>query len=86
MDFDFENHESKLVVYPNPAQNTIQVFTGKRDQRSDITVYNMFGHEKMSVKNIQKSSDPIVSVDISSLQNGVYIVKTGQSVTKFYKN
>lgn len=86
VDFDFENHESKLVVYPNPAQNTIQVFTGKREQRSDITVYNMFGHEMMSVKNIQKSSDPIVSVDISSLQNGVYIVKTGQSVTKFYKN
>ncbi len=83
---DINNTDSQLVVYPNPTQNTVYVAFGSKEQKNDITFYNMIGQEVMNVKGNRNMDNPIVSIDISSLRSGVYFVKSGQSVTKFYKN
>jgi Secretion system C-terminal sorting domain len=79
---DFEI--SKINMYPNPAKNELNI-----DSASDIenvSIFNLLGQEVIS-KSINNKS---VSLNISDLQSGVYIVKTSienkTSTSKFIKN
>lgn len=64
------NLASSLKVYPNPANNVITVDSFKTIE--SITIVNLLGQEVIS-KNTNSDS---VTLDISSLQNGIYILKT----------
>jgi hypothetical protein len=61
---------SSLKVYPNPANNVITVDSFKTIE--SITIVNLLGQEVI-LKNTNSES---VTLDISSLQNGIYILKT----------
>ena len=64
----------KMRVYPNPSNNRIYILGATES----IAVFNMMG-QKVYTEN------QINSVDISSWENGIYFVKSGNSVVKIIK-
>jgi len=72
------SHTNKMSIYPTPANNTLY-FNAKND--GDIFIYNNTGVLVLHQK-IHTNKNNISSINISSLPNGFYILKTG---TKSYK-
>ena len=74
---------SKFKLYPNPASNVINIEATADVQ--NISVYNLLGQEVMN----RQTSGTSVSLDVSSLNAGVYVIKTmidgNVSSTKFIK-
>jgi len=62
--------DGNFEIFPNPASENITVQSSKNIDH--IAVYNVLGQEVVS-KNPSASS---VKINISNLQNGLYIVKT----------
>jgi len=72
-----ELKEKKLIIYPNPAQNQIQIAINQQGAMvKQIIVYNISG------KEIQRrtANSYLVNMDISRLAKGVYIVKVESSL------
>jgi len=75
-----------LSLYPNPAQDYLQLDLGVVANNASVSVIDLQGRSLMniSLRNVQKHS-----LDISGLSNGVYLLKliNGQKVTnaKFVK-
>jgi len=61
--------KEQLVVYPNPAKNTLTVQTSKATMASHYEIYSINGRKVMQV------NAPNKNIDISSLDAGVYIIK-----------
>lgn len=74
--------ELPLMLYPNPAQNSI-VIEGTTDDLSSISIYNVLG-QQMPTKSLEQTSQKI-SIDISSYESGLYFVKSNQGDLKFSK-
>ncbi len=74
---------SKVKLYPNPASNVLNIEATADVQ--NISVYNLLGQEVMN----RQTSGTSVSLDVSSLNAGVYVIKTmidgNISSTKFIK-
>ena len=68
-----------LQVYPNPASDRITVLTGRHNPET-MTIYNTNGQVVMQQTVTMESS-----IDISSLQQGVYIVRCGARSAKLIK-
>jgi len=64
----------KMRVYPNPSNNRIYILGATEG----VAIFNMMG-QKVYTEN------QINSVDISSWKNGIYFVKSGNSVVKIIK-
>ena len=73
--FESEFIKSKIKVFPNPSKNTITI-TGTE---FSSYIINIMGQQIYSFYGDQK-------IDISSWNNGVYFVKSGNSVVKFIKD
>ena len=86
---DNENFPTKpfnIVVYPNPAGNTLHVeFEGTDDPQGTITVTNITGVVVLT----QECHDPVTQLDVSNLTPGLYVVSfrnvQGVVVRKFVK-
>lgn len=77
----FENETNKVVFYPNPVQDNLNI-------SSDTTVKSLIITDSTgkTVKTI-KNADNIQSVDVSNLSNGLYILSTdNKQIFKFIKN
>lgn len=78
------NAESLFKLYPNPATNLLNIQS--KATIESIILYNSLGQQVMTTN----PGVSIATLDVSSLQNGIYTVKTtanGQSsVSKFVKN
>ncbi len=78
---DFE--VSKVKLYPNPASNVLNIESALTIEK--VSVYNLLGQEVIS----KNTNTQIVTVDVTGLQVGVYIVKTSingdVSSTRFIK-
>jgi len=61
----------KLTVYPNPAEVKIIIEMSEIDKRSDLSVLNLNGQQRIS----RQITCPKTQIDISSLPSGVYIVR-----------
>lgn len=70
--------QSSLTIYPNPATNQIGVKGLTENQL--LTVYTLTG-----VKLISKEVSNGVTVDVSNLASGVYLVKVGGQDLKLVK-
>ena len=81
-DFVFENYFS---IYPNPANNVLNIETKKTIEVSSINIYNTLGQVVLVIPNVQQTK----SVDVSSLKTGNYFMKVnsdnGSSSVKFLK-
>ena len=65
---DFEVAKAKL--YPNPATNALNVESTMSIEK--VSVYNLLGQEVIS----RTPNTELVTLDVASLQSGVYIVRT----------
>lgn len=78
---DFE--KLKARIYPNPATNLLNIESEVSIEK--VAVYNILGQEVIS----KSPNAELVTLDVSSLQVGVYIVKTSingdVSSTRFIK-
>jgi hypothetical protein len=73
-----EESLSDIQIYPNPGFGLYQLNNTNREVL-DIQVYNVLGQLEQSVV----SSDAIISLDLTSLENGIYLVKiNGNSINK----
>lgn len=72
----------KLLVYPIPAQNTIQVFA-ENSKATDILLLNTLG-QMLSIKP-NMAREGVYEYDLSNLQSGVYFVNCKNTRVKFIK-
>ncbi len=81
-DFAFDNYFS---IYPNPANNVLNIETKKTIDVTSISIYNTLGQVILVIPNAQQTK----SVDVSSLKTGNYFLKInsdkGSSSVKFVK-
>ena len=63
-----ENSNNKVLIYPNPANNFINVVTSKN---STIEIYSINGQKIIEILN----SSRFEKIDLSSYESGIYIVK-----------
>ena len=61
--------KEQLVVYPNPATNTLTLKTSKATRASHYEIYSIDGRKVIQVNGTKEE------IDISSLDAGVYIIK-----------
>ena len=66
--------KGRMRVYPNPSNNRIYIL-GVTD---GVCVFNIMGQQVFTKQEVE-------SVDISSWENGIYFVKSGNSVVKIIK-
>ncbi len=78
--FDFDNY---FTIYPNPVGEYLNITIKQATEMYSITIYNLIGQQ------VQTTTYPTETVDVSSLTTGNYIVKVvtdkGVSSSKFVK-
>ncbi len=73
---------TKLVIYPNPVQNQLNITNIDPEEFDRVVVYNMQG-AMLQQKNITAST---MRMDISNLPDGVYLLVLHSSVSLKEKN
>ncbi len=68
---------NKTIIFPNPTQDDLTIYTEMNDQ---FIICNMSGNEFIKGKLSQGTN----KIDLSSLVNGLYILKT-KSTNEFHK-
>lgn len=70
-----ENNNTFLNVYPNPANNMLNIEFDSQFEKENatISISNMLGKEVIAINNITSNK---TSIDVSSLVNGIYFVNT----------
>jgi len=73
---DEENLAGLLTIYPNPAENTVYIAIKEKQTLSlHLTITDLMG-KTVAEKNITFDSGNINrSIDVSSLRNGIYMVR-----------
>ena len=69
---DFNSEPKTFVIFPNPASNSELVYFNRV---ADIELYDVTGKLIFSEKEA-------LSINISKLQSGVYLVKTSEGITR----
>jgi hypothetical protein len=81
-DFVFEDY---FKIYPNPANDILNIDTKQTIEVTSINIYNTLGQIVLVIPNAQQTK----SVDVSSLKTGNYFMKInsdkGSSSVKFMK-
>lgn len=73
--------QHKLYVYPNPAQNFIEISRASNHSiNSPCIIYSMLGKEVLKQSDLSSNT-----LDISMLPAGLYIIKLGEQMGRFVK-
>lgn len=75
---------TKVVTYPNPTSNSLNIYINGGYEITAYSVYNLAGQQVLQ----NTSSGKTTSVDVATLQNGIYFVKVitdGGVVTKKFE-
>jgi len=64
-------------VYPNPAQNLVNIISSYYNGEKQITIYNMVGQKV----NVMQSSAVQTTINTSSLNAGVYFIEISEGAT-----
>jgi hypothetical protein len=82
VDFAFEDY---FKIYPNPANDILNIDTKQTIEVTSINIYNALGQIVLVIPNAQQTK----SVDVSGLKTGNYFVKINSdkvsSSVKFVK-
>jgi hypothetical protein len=82
VDFAFEDY---FKIYPNPANDVLNIETMKTIEVTSVNIYNTLGQIVLVIPNAQQTK----SVDVSCLKTGNYLIKInsdkGSSTVKFVK-
>lgn len=76
------DNERGLSIYPNPTLGVLNI-TGSRSQLEKLELFNSVG--KQLEVNILASGDHSVTIDVSNLTQGVYLLKSGERSYKIIK-
>jgi len=68
------NTSEYIRVYPNPSSNRIYILGATED----VSVFNLMGQEVFAKQKAK-------SIDIKNWKNGIYLLKSGNSVVKIIK-
>ena len=77
---EFEQDEFKII--PNPANSTIKI--NLPENTVGISIFDLLGNQQITIPNLTGITSPI-TVDISSLPNGTYLVVVRTIAGNFYK-
>jgi Leucine-rich repeat (LRR) protein len=81
-DFEFSTY---FTLYPNPANNVLNIQSKDSIQLKSAQIYNMLGQLVLAVTNLENAS----SIDVADLTAGNYFIKIhsdkGTAATKFIK-
>jgi hypothetical protein len=89
-----ENNRGELILYPNPAENRLSVSGKRLSLISEIETYDVMGKRVLSSEDYNQLSAKLqqlstnnyhLTIDISSLSSGMYLIKSGTSTAKFVK-
>ena len=69
-------NEKTFSVYPNPANNILNILNSKENSLN--TIYSINGSQVYSGYSLH--------IDISRLQSGIYFIKNDNGLTKFVKD
>jgi hypothetical protein len=75
-----------ISVYPNPAENTVYVEV--KDQKSvllDLTITDLVGKKIFEKEIMADAGTNMVPVDVTKLQNGIYILRIADNESSFTK-
>ena len=79
-----DNFANNVSIYPNPAKDRLYIET--ETEIEDIVVFDIYGRRQQTTVNGQQT----LSIDISNLNSGVYLVKIttaeGNIVKRFVKD
>ncbi|MGK4568463.1 DUF7619 domain-containing protein [Flavobacterium sp. 3HN19-14] len=79
-DFGFDNY---FTIYPNPANDMLNVKSNKNINPTSFSVYNMLGQLVLAIPQLTET------IDISGLKTGNYFIKIntekGNTTTRFIK-
>ena len=78
------NNSQDVTLYPNPFEQHIFI-EGNMDELSEIKVYNALGQELKSIRS-KNIGDNKILIDFSSINSGVYFIRTKSSFKKVFKN
>ncbi len=68
-------NESEFVIYPNPANNFIQLkYIGKALSNVEVKIFDILGKNVLT-KNVNLTQSDEQTIDISSLPKGIYVIK-----------
>jgi len=68
-----ENNASLLInFFPNPATNTLTLMLPENNSKAEIKIINLLGE----VKHSSTVNEQRITIDVSALSNGVYILET----------
>ena len=76
------DNERDLSIYPNPTLGVLNI-TGSRSQLGKLELFNSVG-KKLEV-NILASGDHSVTIDVSNLTQGLYLLKSSERSYKILK-
>ena len=79
-----ELNTTKLMLFPNPAENTATVaFEGLEGSEIKIDLYNLLGELIFSGNHNSASSFDYYNIDVTTLNNGIYslVLTVGESMT-----
>ncbi|MHA3786970.1 M43 family zinc metalloprotease [Flavobacterium hauense] len=83
---DFQTLQ-ETSVYPNPAQNELNISVADGDLPDSFVIYNTLGQ---TVANVKVSNQSSLTVNTSAYANGIYIIKifkgSESKTIKFIKN
>jgi hypothetical protein len=77
-----DEKQSDFIIYPNPAKESIIISTMSNTIIDTIICYDVLGNEVKKI-HVNNNTQDIISMDISSLANGVYsiIIQNGSKQT-----
>ena len=68
-----------LIIYPNPANSSVQISAVNPFLSVNVVLYNSLGQE---VLNLKEQTGSVLSISIESLQSGMYFVKVFDEQSK----
>lgn len=80
----FRGVDNSIVVYPNPATNQITI-KGEELDLEGFELYNILGQNVSGLVKISERDLGSLSLDISGLLKGVYVLKVGEKMVKVEK-
>ncbi len=80
------NNELQMLVFPNPFEDVLRIqLNNKRDEDLTIKVYDVMGTLVKQIHNNLLSNQELISLDLGSLESGVYFLEIEDEVLKVVK-
>lgn len=82
---NFENSNTENIkIYPNPFSNQLTI-QGNKDEIEGLRLYNVFGVDVSNKFKIVHSNNDVITIDVSRLKSGIYLLKTKTELSKIFK-